>query len=163
MDHRPPPWPGTIVNQVMKRLLQSVALALAALLAAQPALASMTCAQQICGSGPSSGNCCLSSNDSSHSEMSSDAAMMPMSGPQQAAPQSTQAELSCGSGSCCVVSSPATPKLVSSTKFTVNRFTSFTPLGGLPPVIAPAPLAAAVGSASASAPARYILLNVFRI
>src|ERR1035438_6308055 len=121
----------------MKRLLQSVALALIALLAAQPALATMTCAQQICGSGPTSANCCLSSDDTSKHEMSSGAAMLSMHHSQQASPQSTQAELGCSSGSCCAVSSLATPKLASSTKSSVSRFTSFTSLGGLPPVAAP--------------------------
>jgi hypothetical protein len=43
---------------VMKRVLQSVALALAVLLAVQPALASMTCTQMHYGAGHHSADCC---------------------------------------------------------------------------------------------------------
>ena len=147
----------------MKRLLQSVVLALAALLAVQPALATMTCAQQICGSSPISANCCPTSNDASKHEMSGDAAMLSMSASQQNSPRLNQAELSCNSGSCCNVSSLSTPKFVSSTKFSVGESASFTPLGGFSRATAPVRAVVAIGDAGASAPARHILFQVFRI
>jgi len=148
---------------VMKKLLQFVVLALTALLAVEPALATMTCAQLICGPSPTSANCCRASNNMSQHEVSSNAAMRPTKASQQATPQSIPAELSCSSGSCCTVSSFTTPKFVPSTKCSFSSSASFTPPGRFSPVTAPVRAALATGDAGSSAPARYILFQAFRI
>jgi len=147
----------------MKRPLQFVALAIAALLAVQPALAAMTCAQQICGTGPTSTNCCLSSNGMSMPAMSDHTSMMLMDHSEQASQQSIQAELSCGSGPCCTVSSFTTPKLVPSDEVRVSGVASFAPLGGFSSLPTPVRAVDTVGAEDASAPARYVLFQVFRI
>jgi hypothetical protein len=63
----------------MKRILQFVALALAVFLTAEPAFATMTCAQKMCADGSSSPDCCLPMSDAPMHGMSNDAAMPSMS------------------------------------------------------------------------------------
>ncbi len=60
---------------VMKKVLQSVALALAVILAVQPDLATMTCTQMHCGAGRHTADCCPPSGDGSMRNMAGDPAM----------------------------------------------------------------------------------------
>jgi hypothetical protein len=147
----------------MKKLLQSVALVFAVLLAVQPAMATMTCTQNICGTNPTSVDCCTPANDASMQGMSSDTSMQPMLASLQASTQSMQAILSRNPEPCCTLSSLTAPKLVPSTKFTASRTIVLRPLGGLSPVTAPVLAAQATGDVAAPAPARYILFQAFRI
>src|SRR5580700_10083979 len=94
----------------MKRILQSVALALAVLLAANPALATMTCVQKICADGSSTMDCCLPTSDAPMSGMSNDA-MTSMGATGQAPSLSAVAARSCSSGPCCTLSTVTAQQL----------------------------------------------------
>ena len=154
---------GAYFVAVMKRILQSVALALAVLLAAQPALATMTCVQKMCADGSSSTDCCLPSSDAPMRGMSNDVAMPSMSASGQAPSPSALTGLSCSSEPCCAVSAHSTPQLATPAKFSVDRVVSFTRLGGLSSVAAPIRADVTFGDVVAPARARYVLFQDFRI
>ena len=147
----------------MKRLLQSVALALATLLAAQPALATMTCVEMVCANHRSSPDCCLPSKDASmHGMAMANDAMSSMDASGQA-PQIATDESGWISGPCCAVVAPSTTVLVASPKSQFSGVTLLARMGEL--AVAPAPVHAAVTLASAaSSPSnRHVLFQVFRI
>jgi hypothetical protein len=77
---------------VMKRLLQSVALALAAFFAVQPALAAVTCAERACADGRSSPDSCLPTSDASMNSVAGKTAMASIHASGQA-PSQAAAEL----------------------------------------------------------------------
>jgi len=146
----------------MKRILQSVALALAAILAVQPALATMTCAQKVCVDGISSMDCCLPSHGASMQGMSM-VGMPSMSASGQAPSLLAQTGSSCSSGPCCTVSARSTPQLATPGKFSVDRVVSFTWLGEFSGVTVAVRAGPASGEQVAATPARYVLFQDFRI
>jgi hypothetical protein len=154
---------GAYFLTVMKRILQSVALALAVLLAAQPALATMTCEQKMCADGSSSLDCCLPSSGAPMHGMSNEAAMPSMSASGQAPSTSAMAGPSCSSEPCCAVSACPTPQLGTPVKFGVDRVASLTRVDALTSVAAPIRADVAFGDAVALARARYVLFQDFRI
>ena len=145
----------------MKRILQSVALALAAILAVQPALATMTCAQSICADGSSSANCCLPSSGAPMHGMPNNAAMLSMGASGQA--PSLSAELSCVSAPCCTVSSLGAPQLAMRIKFGVSSVAVLTPVGEITSVSAPVRAVQTSGYAVTPTRARYLMFQAFRI
>ncbi len=116
---------------VMKKILQSVALALAVLLAVQPALATMTCTQMHCGAGHHCADCCPPSGDGSMRNMSGDPAMDSMGASWQTPPQPALAESGCASEPCCIFSSRTTMQGAIPAKSRVNA-TPTSPLVKLP-------------------------------
>jgi hypothetical protein len=161
--HRPRVLVHAYFLAVMKRILQSVALALAVILTANPALATMTCAQQICADGCSSPDCCLPMSDAPMQGMSNDAAMPSIGASGQAPSNSALTELSCGSEPCRAVSAHPAPLLATLVKFSVERVASVTRLGVLFSAAVPGRTDVAFGDAVAPARARYVLFQVFRI
>ena len=146
----------------MKRLLQSVSLALAALLAVQPALATMTCAHMVCADGHSSPDCCLPSSDAPMNGMANDAAM-PMSASGQAPSQMSEEQENCMSAPCCAVSSSTTTLLAASLKSLFSGIVPFPRQAGLV-VTASAPHTTTTSvETSTSPPDRHALFQVFRI
>jgi hypothetical protein len=150
-------------NPVMKRILQSVALALAAFLAVQPALATMTCAQKLCVDGSSSPDCCLPSSGASMQGMANDMAMPSMSAPGQAPSFVAATESGCVSAPCCTVPTVTAVQLGAPVKSSVSRVASFTAIGELSCVVAPVRAVLRPEDPMAPAPARTILFHVFRI
>jgi len=148
-------------NPVMKKILQSVALALAALLAVQPALASMTCAHKVCADGTSSPDCCLPANNAPMQGMAMAMPGMGVSG--QAPSQLLPLQSNCDSEPCCTVSGRLTTLPATSVKSPVNGVVAFTRLGQ--PVATALPIQAAITPADAAVPPpdRHVLFHVFRI
>jgi hypothetical protein len=148
---------------VMKKILQSVALALAAILAVQPALATMTCAQKMCADGNSSADCCLPQSGAPMHGMSNVAAMPSMSASGQAPSFSAPAGASCITAPCCTVSSVTGPQSATPAKFDVSSVVSLTPVGETFSVAAPVRAGPPIGDVATPAHARYILFQAFRI
>jgi hypothetical protein len=147
----------------MKRLLQSVALALVAFLAVQPALATLTCAQKICADGRTSMDCCLPSNDASMQDMANDPAMASMNAPGQAPSQISPAETACTSAPCCTVSEHFTQLLAGPVKSPVDGVVPFLRLGGLVATPAEDRTLAVFRDTAVPARDRPVLFQVFRI
>jgi hypothetical protein len=160
--HRLAPFCGRYSLPVMKRLLQSVALALAVLLTANPALATMSCAQNICADSGSVPNCCLGSGATPMSGMSSDA-MASTGASSQASSLSAVSGSSRDSRGCCKVSNLTAQQLSSPAKFGVSRVLSFSLVTELPSVAAPVHLPGRSGDAIAARAPRTILFHIFRI
>jgi hypothetical protein len=147
----------------MKRILQSVAMALAAFLAAQPALATMTCAQKLCVDGSSSPDCCLPSSGAPMQIMADDMAMPSMSASGQVPSFVAVTEASCLSAPCCTVSIVTAPQLAAPAKFSQSGVVSLTPTGELSGVVAPVRAGPAMVEVVAPALDRHVLFQVFRI
>ena len=145
----------------MKRLLQSVALALAVLLSVQPALATMTCTQRLCGAGHPSADCCPPSSDGSMRDMSGYPAMD--MGTSWQTSQPALAGSSCTSEPCCIVSARTTAQAAIPAKSRVNATAASVPVRGLLSVTVPVRPALTSRDAVAPAPARYVLFQVLRI
>jgi hypothetical protein len=136
----------------MKRVLQLVVLVTVSLLAAQPALAGLPCAQAIPAASDCAPGCGMAMNQGPMSQMGMDCQM------------SWQAPGNCGERNCC---SAALPQLVahlsSVDKSRDARTIQFVPalqavvLAG--PVFAVSPPVDPVSAA----PAKYVLFHVFRI
>ena len=148
---------------VMKRFLQSVALALAAFLAVQPALATMTCAQKLCADGSSSPDCCLPSSGAPMPGMSNDAAMASMSAPGQAPSNPALARPGWVSDPCCSVAARSIPPLAAPVKSRVDGAVAFTRLGALIAASAPDRTAPLFAKTISPARDRPVLFQVFRI
>jgi hypothetical protein len=73
----PPTGADTLVRR-MKRFIQIVALAVVALLAAQPALANASCLQQDCGNDSSASDCCMHAGGMAMAGLPRDGAMASM-------------------------------------------------------------------------------------
>jgi hypothetical protein len=154
---------GSYFIPVMKKILQSVALALAAFLAVQPALATMTCAQKLCVDGSSSPDCCLPSSDASMHGMADDMAMPSMSASGQAPSLSAATAPSCNSEPCCTVSVVTSSQLAVPVKFSQSGVVSLVPVGELSVFVAPVRAGPATVEAVAPALDRHVLFQVFRI
>jgi hypothetical protein len=148
---------------VMKKILQSVALALAVLLAVQPALATMTCTQGICKAGQHSADCCPPTSGGSMRSMSGDPAMDSDSPSWQTPAQPALVESGCASAPCCIVSARTTTQAAIPAKSRVNATAASMPVGGVLSVTAPVREALISRDAVAPAPARYVLFQVLRI
>ena len=148
---------------VMKKVLQSVALALAVLLAVQPALAAMTCTQGICRAGQHSADCCPPSNDGSMRNMLGDPALDSKGASWQTSPQSALVGSSSVSELCCIVSAPTTTQVAIPAKSKVNATATSTPVHGLHSVTVPVRVALTSGDAVAPAPARCVFFQVLTI
>ena len=146
----------------MKRSLQFVVLALAVLLAVQPALATMTCTQWLCGAGHHSSDCCPTSIDGSMRSMTGNPAVDSRDASWQT-PQPAPAQSGCASALCCVVSARTTVQVAISAKSNVITAVPFTLTGGLLSVAAPVRVALTSRHAVAPAPARYDLFQILRI
>ena len=149
----------------MKRFIQIVALVVVALLAAQPALATVSCPLQACGSDHSASNCCMHAGDMPMAGMSGDeamAAMDSMSAGCQTEWHSVLAEPGCTVEFLCESVSASTPRL-SATELTAGDVM----LIALPATALEAlrGMAAARSSGAEAAPlaAKYILFRDFRI
>ena len=147
----------------MKRSLQFVALALAVLLALQPALATLTCTQRLCGAGHHSSDCCPPLRDGSMRNMSANPAMDSTGASWQTLPQPVLAESGCSSQPCCVVSARTTAQAAIPAKSKVNVTAASVPIRGLLSVIVPVRAALTSRDAVAPIPARYALFQVLRI
>ena len=154
---------GAYFVAVMKRILQSVALALAAFLAVQPALATMTCAQKLCADGSSSPDCCLPSSGASMHGMANDMAMPSMSASGQAPSFVAATEAGCVSAPCCTVSIVTASQLAVPVKFSQSGVVSLTPTGELSGVVAPVRAGPSTVGAVPPALDRHVLFQVFRI
>jgi hypothetical protein len=150
-------------TSVMKRILQSVALALAVFLAVQPALATMTCAQRICADGSSSPDCCLPSSDASMNGMANDMDMPSMSASGQAPSFVAAIGASCVSAPCCTMSTVSAQQLAAPVKFSLTGAVSLTLVSELSSVVAPVRAGRTRINAVAPALDRYVLFHVFRI
>jgi hypothetical protein len=146
----------------MKKILQSVALALAAFLTVQPALATMTCAQKICADGSSSPDCCLPSSDASMPDMA-DMAMPSMSASGQAPSNPALVGLDCASDPCCAISARSTPLVVGPVKSRVDGVVPVTRLGGVVAAIVPDRMTAIFAEVVPTPRDRPVLFQVFRI
>ena len=141
----------------MKKLFQSVALALVVILAAQPAFATMTCVTKVCGAGDAVADCCPPSGNTAMRDMANNSAVSSM------AMHAALAGSSCTSEPCCVVSARTTPQLVTPAKSGASQSFLATPVDGLSSVAAPVRVVLAPGNPAAPAAARYVLFQVFRI
>jgi hypothetical protein len=146
----------------MKRSLKFVVLALAVLLAVQPALATMTCTQWLCGAGHHSTDCCPTSIDGSMRNMSGNPAMDSRDTSWQTS-QPALAESGCAAELCCIVTARTTVQVALSAKSNVITVAPFALPGGLSSVAAPVRVARTSRDAVAPVAARYVLFQVLRI
>jgi len=133
----------------MKKLFHSVALALAVLLAAQPAFAAMTCAQNLCGQAAA--NCCMPS------------AGMSMAGMSMDGPSHPAAAMKCDSDGCCTVSARTSTPLLPVGKFVVSALELIDPGTRALPVLDGTDEVSGLSHAAAPIPARYLMFHAFRI
>ena len=152
------------VSSTYEKVVQFVALALAVLLTVQPALATMTCTQRLCGVDPQSADCCPpSSSDETMWNMSGNPAMDSTGAFWQTPPQPALAESSCTPQPCCIVSARTTAQAAIPAKSRVNATAASVPVRGLLSVTVPVGTALTSRGAVAPAPARYVLFQVLRI
>ena len=144
---------------VMKKVLQSVALALAVLLTVQPALATMTCTRMHCGTGHHSADCCPPSSDGSMRNMASDPTM-DMGASWQTPSQPALTGSSCTSEPCCIFSARPTAQTAIPK---VNATAASMAVRQLLSVAVPVRAALTSRDAVAPAPARYVLFQALRI
>ena len=154
---------GSELVQVMRRSLQFIALALAVLLAVQPALAAMTCTQRLCGAGQHSADCCPPSSDGSMRNMSVNPAIDSTGASGRIPPNPMMAESGCASQSCCIVSARTTVQMAIPAKSRVGTTIHSTVPHGFSLVTVSVRAALTFGDAAAPAPARYVLYQVLRI
>src|ERR1700733_8422667 len=153
----------------MKRFIQIVALVVAALLMAQPALANASCPRENSGSDCSASNCCMHAGGMPSHGVSSNEAMGPM-GQMDSTSAGCQMQWHAalsepGHGidsSCASVAVPLTPVAVGSRSMTTG-----VPLlalsGAIGAIVLPMRAARLSGVAAAPASAKYILFRDFRI
>jgi hypothetical protein len=100
----------------MKRFIQIVALAVASLLVAQPALANASCAHRICGSDHSAFNCCMHAGDMPTSGMSSNVPMVSTSAGCQTQWHAALTEPQCTIETACLSPARFLPPLIANGK-----------------------------------------------
>jgi hypothetical protein len=136
----------------MKRLLQFVALFVVVLLAVQPALAGLPCAQETTASGACDPDCAMATTSAPMSQMASDCGMAPQV-------SSNGCEQSCcDSDLIQSVSQPATGAKLNAGSTVQFVAVQLVAANATSAFATPAPV-----DPVSSAPARYILLQVFRI
>ena len=147
----------------MKNVLQSVALALAVLLAVQPPLVAEPCTQMHCSVGHHLADCCPSSREGSMQNMSGDSAMHSRQAASLIEAQPKLAQASCGLEPCCSTAVRTTVQAAIAAKSKVTTKISLTPVSVVSSVAVPFRMALTSGEAAAPAPARYVVCRILRI
>ncbi len=153
----------------MKRFIQIVAVVVAAILVAQPALANAFCPPQVCGSGASASNCCQHAGDMPMPGMSSDDAMSSMDTMSSTGAGCLAMGHAALSESGCMAELPCASPARSSDQLTSSaqrRIAGIVDVDVLPQAgaeILPSRALRIVGATPAPASAKYILFHVFRI
>jgi hypothetical protein len=158
------------VPRRMKRFIQIVALVVAALLMAQPALANVSCPRENSGSDCSAFNCCEHAGGMPTKGISSDEAMGPMgqmdstSAGCQMQWHAALPEPGARAAAKCKTGAGVAPQIPATTQRELPGAVSFVEVrqadGG---VVGNRTQVRPAGAAAASASARYILFGVFRI
>jgi hypothetical protein len=140
--------------QSMKKMIQFVAWLMAALVLGQPALAATFCAQGLMGDDGCAPVCCVEA---------SNAATLQVSGSCHSAVNSPAATSGCGQNACAVPATQVIAQLTLPSKPKMDRMAQPTLV---PPIRVPLSrefTATRPSDVVAASPARYLLLQIFRI
>jgi hypothetical protein len=143
-----------LTAEIMKRVFQIVALAVAVLLTAQPALADPSCKQGMFSSDCAAEACCTHMAGAAMHETSADC---------NAAMLSAAASSGCNHDGGCFASSWPVPSIAPAAKSRINVTASSTPIASFSMVSISGLVARPFRNPEAPEPAKYILLRVFRI
>jgi hypothetical protein len=138
----------------MKRAFQIVALAVAVFLTVQPAFADPSCKQSLFSSDCAAEACCTHMTGAAMHEMSADC---------NAAMLSAAASSGCNHDGGCFASSRPISQITPPIKSRVSETVSFTPIPTFSMQLISETVARPFRNPEAPGPAKYILLQVFRI
>jgi hypothetical protein len=138
----------------MKKVIQFVAWLTVALIVSQPVFAATSCALGLTGDDLCAPVCCTANSDSP---------MLQMGGGCHSSVDLSVAAGGCGQGACSVSSPQVVAQVTRSVESKMDRMVQSTPVSPICVQLSRITTGRATDASIAAAPARYLLLQVFRI